>query len=277
MALICHTVGSKPFRSPIISYCAIYSRERIKKSGDSARRRKMEKEKGTSNDEEDETARRRRELGSWKVPGNYSSHLSAMIWTAQLVIFESVCFKVTDREDDVLAALAQVCRKYMHQAGETAFGHILQWRLYLSAAARSAISRDQARWSWDGKEITYLGTTLHMDHVPQLIVSEFRRARTLLFDELLFGATDIAPIEAWRLQDDLDVEDYGGSWLTDDRNVEILAGSQEALLRQIESRADLRRVFLQDIKAAEVDKGRVEGGRKKRLCRQAMAVYEAYI
>lgn len=86
----------------------------------------MEKEKGTSNNKKDEAARRRRELGSWKVPGNYSSHLSAMIWTAQLVIFKSVCFKVTDRKDDILAALAQVYRKYIHQAGETAFGHILQ-------------------------------------------------------------------------------------------------------------------------------------------------------
>lgn len=35
-----------------------------------------------------------------------------------------------------------------------------------------------------------------MDHIPQLIVTEFRRVRTLLFNELLFGATDIAPIEA---------------------------------------------------------------------------------
>lgn len=71
-----------------------------------------------------------------------------MIWTAQLVMFESVCSKIGDSEgDDVLATLEQVCRTYMHQRGETAFGHLLQSRLYLGAVAKSAISRDQARWS----------------------------------------------------------------------------------------------------------------------------------
>ncbi|KHO10977.1 gliotoxin biosynthesis protein GliK [Metarhizium robertsii ARSEF 23] len=66
------------------------------------------------------------------------------------------------------------------------------------------------------------------------------------------------------VNDDLDAEDHGGSWLTDERNAEYLRGTQDALLRQIEQRADLRQAFVRD------DQGRTGG---KTLCRQAMAVY----
>jgi hypothetical protein len=108
--------------------------------------------------------------------------------------------------------------------------------------ARSAIARDQARWSLDGQAITYLGTTLRLDHVSTLIVSEFRRAQTLLHNKLLFGAhEEIGLAASWRLEDDLDQEDYGWSCVSDQRNETALAGMQDALLRQIEARPDLRR------------------------------------
>ena len=69
------------------------------------------------------------------------------------------------------------------------------------------------------------------------------------------------------LHDDLDAEEYGGSWLTDERNAEYLRGTHDALLRQVEQRADLRRAFIHD------DDGQ-DGARGKRLCRQAMAIYK---
>lgn len=55
---------------------------------------------------------------------------------------------------------------------------------------------------------------------------------------------DVALIEAWRLNDNLDLEDYGALWIIDSRNREILAGIYDALLRQIEGRAFLYRVFI---------------------------------
>jgi hypothetical protein len=58
----------------------------------------------------------------------------------------------------------------------------------------------------------YLGTTLRLDDVLRLVVSEFRRAQALLFNELLFGAyEEISLLAAWYLEDDLDGEDYSGS------------------------------------------------------------------
>jgi hypothetical protein len=154
----------------------------------------------------------------------------------------------------------------MHQRGETVFGHLLQWRLYLGAVAQSVLSRNQAHWSLDKQAVTYLGTTLRMDDVRRLIVTEFRRAQRLPLDELLFGATDTPLIESRNLQDDLDREDRGGSWLTDERNADVLAGTASALFRKIMNRDDLARLFITD------------GGEGRQVfCRRAMAVYEAYV
>lgn len=142
-----------------------------------------------------------------------------------------MCFHKQDDEDGIPELLEKMCKRYFQQMAETPFGHILQWRLYLFAASRTAIAKNQARWSLDGQTINYMGTRLYMEQVSQLVVSEFRQAHSLLYDELLFGAKEIAPVEAWRLYDDLDLDDYSGSWLMDERNAEILKGTQDALLR----------------------------------------------
>jgi hypothetical protein len=110
--------------------------------------------------------------------------------------------------------------------------------------------------------------------VTQLVAFEFRRTHSLLFDELLLGARDLAPVEAWRLQDDLDREDYGGSWLTDERNAEVIAGSQYALLRHIEENAHLRYTF---VRTATNGGGRDGNGGGRCLCPKAMAIYEAHV
>ncbi|RKK48645.1 hypothetical protein BFJ69_g18122, partial [Fusarium oxysporum] len=197
---------------------------------------------------------------------NFNSNLSALTWTAQLILFDFVCFQKQDDEDGIPDLLDQICKKYFQQMAETPFGHVLQWRLYLFAASRTSLAKHQARWSLDGETVDYMGTKLHMKQVTQLVESEFRQAHSLLYDELLFGMRDVAPIEAWRLHDDLDVDHYGASWLTDERNREILAGTHDALLRQIEGRADLRQVFV-----------RPDPNGGVRLCPKAIAIYEAHV
>ncbi|KAH6975566.1 telomere-associated recQ-like helicase [Ilyonectria destructans] len=252
VALVCQSVGSRPFRSVILSFCAMLSRK------------KAFTRQGSRNREGDDESQGRRCV--WYEPGNFNSNLSALTWTAQLILFDFVCFQKQDEEDEIPQLLSTLCRKYLHPMAETPFGHILQWRLYLFAAARTAVAKNQARWSLDGQTVTYIGTELHMEQVSQLAVSEFRQAHSLLYDKLLFGARDIASIEAWRLQDDLDLDDYGGSWLTDERNAEILEGTQDALLRQIEGRADLRWVFV-----------RTDPDGMTYLCSKAIALYEAHV
>jgi hypothetical protein len=255
ISLICQTVGSRPFRSAILSFCAMKSR---KKSWT----RQSDKEQ--------------RRLCTWHKPGNFNSNLSALTWTAQLILFDFVCFQKQDDEDGIPDLLDQMCKKYFQQMTETPYGHILQWRLYLFVASSTELTTYQARWSLDGETVDYMGKQLRMEQVSQLALSEFRQAQSLLYDELLFGTEDVAPIEAWRLSDDLDLEDYGASWITDNRNREILAGTPDALLRQIEGRASLRRAFIRsDQRGGRKSGGGNSGGTC--LCPKAMAIYEAHV
>ena len=112
----------------------------------------------------------------------------------------------------------------------------------------------------------YGGLELQMSHIPQLIVSEYQSAHSLLFDKLMFGAKDLAPMESWRLKDDLDLEDFGGSWLSHPSNAEFVENAELALFQRIQANAELRAMFL-----TEVDNGSLI------LCSKAMAIYEANV
>jgi hypothetical protein len=61
ISLICHTVGSRPFRSAVLSFCAMLSRKKNPT-------RQSDKEQ--------------RRLCTWHKPGNFNSNLSALTWTA---------------------------------------------------------------------------------------------------------------------------------------------------------------------------------------------------
>ncbi|KAG4427113.1 hypothetical protein IFR05_017404, partial [Cadophora sp. M221] len=167
LALICHTVGSVPFKSPVLSFCAMLSRK-VRGKG----------------------------RGLWEEPGNFNSHLSALTWTAQLVLFDYACFQEQDDEDQIPVFLAKICKKFFQQLAETPFGHILQWRLYLFKVGKAAIAKHQARWSLDGQTVEYRGVELRMSQISDLVASEYQRAHALLYDELLFQAKDLTPMES---------------------------------------------------------------------------------
>ncbi|SPJ88776.1 uncharacterized protein FTOL_12670 [Fusarium torulosum] len=118
ISLICQTVGSRPFRSAILSFCAMKSR---KKSWT----RQSDKEQ--------------RRLCTWHKPGNFNSNLSALTWTAQLILFDFVCFQKQDDEDGIPDLLDQMCKKYFQQMTETPYGPLVSrrrdGRLYGKAAA----------------------------------------------------------------------------------------------------------------------------------------------
>jgi hypothetical protein len=236
LALICQVVGSVPFRSPVLSFCAMLGRK-VRGKG----------------------------RGLWEEPGNFNSHLSALTWTAQLIIFDYACFQEQDDEDQIPVLLAKICKKFFQQLAETPFGHILQWRLYLFKVGKAAVAKHQARWRLDGQTVEYRGVELQMSHVSDLIRSEYQQAYTLLYDELMFQARDLIPMESWRLKDDLDLEDFGCSWLSHHGNSEFLDGAELALFRRIQEKAELRAMFL----TAAVDGSAI-------LCPKAMAIYEAH-
>jgi hypothetical protein len=232
MALICQTVGSVPFKSPVLSFTAMLSR------------------KGPGQG-----------VGTWKEPGNFNSSLSALTWTAQLILFDFACYLNQDDEDQIPVLLAKICGKFFQQLAETPFGHILQWRLYLFKVAKGEVTKHQAVWALDGQSVVYRGLDLQMSHIPQLVASEYQQAHALLYDELMFGATNLIPMQSWRLQDDLDFVDYGGSWLTLPANTELVRDAGLALFRRIRADAELRATFFT--------------GDGVVLCEKAIDVYEA--
>jgi hypothetical protein len=72
-------------------------------------------------------------------------------------------------------------------------------------------------------------------------------------------------MESWRLKDDLDLEDFGGSWFFYPSNSEFLEGAELALFRRIQGNAELRAMFLTKAKDGSMV-----------LCLRAMAIYEAH-
>ncbi|OBT94394.1 hypothetical protein VE01_07776 [Pseudogymnoascus verrucosus] len=178
LAMICHTVSSVPFKSPVLSFCAMLGRK--------------------------------------------------------LVIFDYACFHKQDDEDQIPVFLARMCKKFFQQLAETPFGHILQWRLYLFK-------------------------------ILHLVLSEYQKAHSLLWDELLFGGKGLIPMESWRLKDDLDMEEFGGSWLSHPSNSEFLDGAKLALFRRIQGNPQLRAMFLTTAADGSVA-----------LCPKAMKIYEAH-
>jgi len=97
LALIYHTVDNMPFKLPVLSFCAMLSRK-VRGKG----------------------------RGLWEEPGNFNSHLSALMWTAQLVLFNYTCFQKQDNEDLIPVFLAKICKKFFQQLAKTPFRHILQ-------------------------------------------------------------------------------------------------------------------------------------------------------
>jgi hypothetical protein len=72
-------------------------------------------------------------------------------------------------------------------------------------------------------------------------------------------------MESWRLKDDLDLEDFGGSWLSHSSNSKFLEGAKLALFRRIQGNTKLRAMFLTKGKDGSIV-----------LCPKAMAIYESY-
>ena len=143
LALICQQVGSTPFQSPVVSFYAMLSKAAIHGKAEPAK----PVEPGHGH-------------GAWQEPGNFNHYLSALTWTAQLVIFDYACFQEQDDEAQIPVFLAKVYKQFFQQLAETPFGYILQWRLYLFAVSKQLLAKHQAIWSLDGQIVLYRGVSL---------------------------------------------------------------------------------------------------------------------
>jgi hypothetical protein len=98
---------------------------------------------------------------------------------------------------------------FLQQDTETPIGEILGWRLLLFTVSKEVVRSHQAYWDADEKVLTYRDVDLYIDHVPELLLSEFKQAQHLLYDELMFGVWSVPRIRAWALKDNLDTDAFG--------------------------------------------------------------------
>ncbi|KFZ25266.1 hypothetical protein V502_00258 [Pseudogymnoascus sp. VKM F-4520 (FW-2644)] len=202
LALICQTVGGVPFKSPVLSFCAMLSRKAQGKG-----------------------------VGLWEEPGNFNSHLSALTWTTQLVLFDCACFYEQEDEDQIPVFISTILAALPVPGWEG--GH---------CKAPGAVVL-----GWADSRVSRAGVT-------DIACVATHRVR--------ISASTLAL--SWRLKDDLEMEDFGGSWLTHRCNTEFVEGANRALFQRIQSSANLRAMFL-----TKANDGSMA------LSTKAMAVYEA--
>ena len=177
MWMLSHYSGARRYRSPLLSFCAMLSAELS--------------------------------TGSWMQPGNFNSHLSGIIWVVQLLVFHDSARRELVGEGETLPLVKQLREKNLQQTVDTPLGEILRWRLMLYHVSQHTVGTHQAKWDEDEAVLYYRDTELQMDHTPMLLVSEYRKCRRFLYDDLLFASNSIYRMHAAMLKDSMDVHTLG--------------------------------------------------------------------
>jgi superfamily II DNA helicase RecQ len=212
MLLIRQETGARRYRSPLLSFCAMLSISPT--------------------------------TLCWMEPGDFNSHLSAMVWVVQLLIFYDSACREHQGEDSTIRLVKHTCEKYLQQTNETPMGEILRWRLLLFRTSKDTVKTRQATWDESEQVVSYEDTELHMDQIPRLLVSEYDECRRLLDEDLMFGSKEIRHIHAWELKDNVDVRAVDWNFSQHRDNERLLRGSDRALLAAIERSPHLCRTFL---------------------------------
>jgi superfamily II DNA helicase RecQ len=212
MLLVGHNTGARRYRSPLLSFCAMLS---IKPS-----------------------------TSSWMEPGNFNSHLSAIIWVVQLLIFYDSARKERQGEGETLALVKQRCEKCLQQTVDTPMGEILRWRLLLFRISKDSVGTHQATWDEAEEVLKYEDTELHMNDIPRLLLSEYQECQQLLYEDLMFGINGIRHMHSWALKDNMDVDTVGWNFSQHRDNAAYLQGCDRVLLSAIEQSKSLCELFL---------------------------------
>ncbi|KAK5110028.1 hypothetical protein LTR85_001795 [Meristemomyces frigidus] len=219
MLLIAHHTGARRYSSPLLSFCAIFS---IKPS-----------------------------TLSWMEPGNFDSHLSALIWIVQLLIFYHSARQERYSGGETLQLVEECCKRYLEQTKETPLGWILRWRLLLFHVSKNTFGGYQAIWDAQEQVLTFEETELRMGQIPTLLRSEYQKCRRLLYQDLMLNLKDYRHMYALTLKDTVDVDTVNSSFVQHCDNASLLAGSDRALLAAVQRSEYLCRLFLVESKQAD--------------------------
>jgi len=216
-----HLRGS-PFHSPILAYAAMMA--------------------------VDPTA------GCWTEPGSFNNHLSALVYCGQLWTFRLACNRIDaagsspddheESDDGLDEELDQHMRKYLTNTVSKPMGYLLLWRRRLFGIAPLTMVNRPSWWNLEKTAVTYRGVTIRMDEVRQLCRRTIDRARDLLFNHLLFGATHLRPISSDQLTENDHQREHGWWFGKHPQNAALLAGHETAMLEHVAHTAELRDLYL---------------------------------
>lgn len=185
----------------------------------------------------------------------YTSHLSALIKIAQMLILRRAVAAAEDGETEYPAQMIEVMQdRFMVYGSRSPINWAQKLRVYGKKIRDSTTSLGYIIWSDDGQKLNYKDLELSMSGLKQLVRQQVECAQNQLQQLLLIHAEeareDIIPmLRLQDLKDDPASNQLGQSFLTDPRNPE-LQGYDRWLLNRVLKHSWLQDEFFIDVKHA---------------------------
>lgn len=178
-----------------------------------------------------------KELGFYDA-GRYTSHLSALIKMAQMLVVQRAVAAADMGEVDYPADLLEEMQdRFMVYGSRSPINWAQKLRTYGSKIRDTTTSLGRIDWSEDGQRLRYKELELDMEGLRRLVRTETELAQEQLAGLLLIrpdeSREDIVPALCLRrLRDDPTIQQKGWSFIDDKRNAE-LHGYERWLLRRV--------------------------------------------
>jgi hypothetical protein len=186
---------------------------------------------------------------------SYTSHLSALIKMAQLLVVQRAVVAAETGETEYPAQMLEVMQdRFMTYGSRSPINWAQKLRVYGKKIRDTTTSLGFIIWSDDGQKLSYKELELSMFTLKQFIRHQVNLAQDQLEGLLLLGEEevrgDVVPeVRLPDLKDDSSLGRLGQSFLTDPRN-SWLQGYDRWLLNRVLKYPWLQEQFFQDVKHA---------------------------
>lgn len=194
--------------------------------------------------------------GSYHEAPAYTTHLSAFVKMAQLLVVQRAVLAVEEDEVDYPSeVLDEMQERFMVFGSRTPMNWALKLRCLGKSIRDTTTGLGHIIWSDDGQELSYKGFQVTMTGLKQFVTKEVTIAQAQLHEILLINPEEdreaVAPTFNLRmLYDDPSIDIPGWSFLDDQRNT-ALHGHEQWLLDRVTSNDWLQDEFLAGPKSSE--------------------------
>jgi hypothetical protein len=193
----------------------------------------------------------------------YTSHLSAIVKIAQLLVLQRAVVAAETGETEYPAEMLEVMQdRFIVYGSRSPINWVQKLRVYGKKIRDSTTSLGYIVWSDDGQELEYKGLKFSIAALKQFVRQQVNLAQDQLQQLLLIHAEEareeVVPIlRLHDLKDDPSLSRLGQSFLTDPRNV-ALQGYDRWLLNRALKHNWLQDEFFIDVKQARWKSSAVE-------------------